>query len=206
MTRKGLSRALGAANRLHDDPREGFARGDFVVRTIGQRGIARLGWRAAVVALLDLAIVTMLVAHVAGGVASGTSPSGIGDSDPIRLLGLRLGDVACPTAPLPMGRGTMVVCPHWTAVLSTSGTVEVVSVYGPGNSVVDAYAGALPAGLAWGDTIGAAWNALGRPNRITSVYGTPTVVYFFDGKAYGSLELRFDGEEHLIRVNASLVH
>jgi hypothetical protein len=206
MTRKGLSRALGAANRLHDDPREGFARGDFVVRTIGQRGIARLGWRAAVVALLDLAIVTMLVAHVAGGSASGASPTAFADSDPVRLLGLRLDNASCPTAPLPMGEGTMVVCAHFTAVLSVSGVVEVVSMYGPGNSVVDPYAGALPQGLSWGESIGAAWNALGRPNRITSAYGTPTLVYFFDGKPYGSLELRFDGAERLMRVNASLVH
>ncbi len=176
------------------------------MRTFGQRGIARMGPRALAVALLDLAIVILVVAHVAGGVATGASPSAFADSDPVRLLGLRLDDVSCPAAPLAVGQGTMVVCPHWTAVVPASGIVEVVAVYGPGNSVVDAYAGPLPHGLTWGDPLSTAWTALGRPNRITSVYGTPTLVYFFDDKPYGSLELRFDGSERLIRVNASLVH
>ena len=124
----------------------------------------------------------------------------------MRLLGLRLNDPSCPAVPLAVGKGTYVVCPHWTAVLATDGVVDVVSVYGPGNSVIDAFGGALPGGLQWGDPIGTAWTALGRPNRITGVYGTPTLVYFFDGKPYGSLELRFDGSDHLIRVNASRVH
>ena len=176
------------------------------MRTFGQRGITRFGPRAAVVALLDLAIVVLLVAHVAGGVATGASPSAFADSDPVRLLGLRLDDVSCPKAPLAVGEGTMVVCSHWTAVVPTSGIVEVVSVYGPGNSVVDAYAGPLPHGLQWGDPLSRAWTVLGRPNRITGVYGTPTLVYFFNDKPYGSLELRFDGDERLVRVNASLVH
>jgi hypothetical protein len=174
--------------------------------TIRRRGLARFGRRAAVIACLDLAIVIGLAAHLGGGVATGASPRAIADADPMRLLGLWLPDVSCPAAPLAVGKGTLVVCPTWTAVVSKSGVVDVVSMYGPGNAVVDAYAGALPQGLAWGDPISAAWTALGRPNRITSVYGTPTLVYFYDGKSYGSLELQFDGSEHLTRVNASLVH
>jgi hypothetical protein len=176
------------------------------MRIAGQRGIGRFGRRAAVVVLLDLAIVAMLVAHIGGGIATGATPGAFADSDPARLLGTKLDNVSCPTAPLQVGRGTMLVCPRWSAVVSPSGIVEVVSVYGPGNSVVDPYGGALPAGLTWGAPIDDAWAALGRPNRITSVYGTPTLVYFFDTKPYGSLELRFDGDEHLVRVNASLVH
>jgi hypothetical protein len=176
------------------------------MRTIGQRGLARFGRRVAVVALLDIAIVVVVAAHFAGGSASGASPSAFADSDPVRLLGQSLGHVSCPTATLAVGEGSMVVCPHWTAVVSPTGTVEVVSVYGPGNSVVDAYAGPLPQGLTWGDPISQAWTSLGRPNRITSIYGTPTLVYFFDWLPYGSLELRFDAQQHLTRVNASLVH
>ena len=38
------------------------------------------------------------------------------------------------------------------------------------------------------------------------MYGTPTFVYMFNGRPFGSLELRFDSLDHLMRVNASLVH
>lgn len=176
------------------------------MRTFGLRGIARLGRRGAVLAVVDISVAIVLVAHVAGGIASGMTPAGIADSDPMQLLGMRLADAPCPTAPLAVGAGRLVVCDHWTAVISPAGKVEVVSMYGPGNAVVEEYAGALPLGLEWGDPISAAWKALGRPNRITSVYGTPTLVYFFDKKPYGSLELRFDASQHLVRVNASLVH
>ena len=176
------------------------------MRTVRRRGLARLGRRAATIACLDLAIVIGLGTHLAGGVATGASPRALADADPMRLLGMPLPDVSCPRAPLAVGKGMFVVCPTWTAVVSPSGVVDVVSVYGPGNTVVDPFTGALPQGLAWGDPIAAAWTALGRPNRITSVYGTPTLVYFYDGKSYGSLELQFDSHEQLTRVNASLVH
>jgi hypothetical protein len=171
-----------------------------------QHGLARLGRRAAAIACLDLVLAIVLGAHLAGGVATGASPRALADADPVRLLGTPLVDASCPTAPLPVGTGRFVVCPTWTAVLDPSGVVDVVSIYGPGNSTVDPYPGALPNGLAWGGPISAAWAALGRPNRITSVYGSPTLVYFFDAKPYGSLELQFDANEHLNRVNASLVH
>jgi hypothetical protein len=174
--------------------------------TTRRHGPARLGRRAAVIACLDLVLAIVLGAHLAGGVATGASPRALADADPVRLLGLPLVDTSCPTAPLSVGAGTFVVCPTWTAVLTPAGVVDVVSVYGPGNSTVDTFTGALPHGLAWGDPISAAWTALGRPNRITSVYGTPMLVYFFDTKPYGSLELQFDANEHLTRVNASLVH
>ena len=169
-------------------------------------GFARHGRRVVIIAALDLAIVVGVGVHLAGGAATGASPSAIADSDPVRVLGMRLGETACPSVPLAVGKGTTMVCPHWTAVLSTAGVVEVVSIYGPGNAVVDAYEGSLPLGLHWGDEVTAVWDALGRPSRITSAYGTPTLVYMFDARPYGSLELRFDRDDHLMRVNASLVH
>jgi hypothetical protein len=170
------------------------------------RGFLRHGRRTLAIVALDLAIVVGVGVHLTGGVATGASMGSIADSDPVRLLGLKLGETSCPSAPLAVGKGTTVVCPRWTAVLSAAGVVEVVSVYGPGNAVVDAYEGSLPLGLHWGEEVTAVWDALGRPDRITGVYGTPTLVYMFDRRAYGSLELRFDGADHLMRVNASRVH
>lgn len=165
----------------------------------------RLGRRAALLVELDLAIVLALGVHLGGGIVSGASPSP-GVSDPFLMLGTQLGETSCPKAPIDVGTGTYVVCPNWTAVVSPAGIVEVVSIYGPGNSVVDPYPGALPYGLAWGDSVTSAWDNLGRANRITSAYTTPTLVYFFTGKPYGSLELRYDANQRLKRINASLVH
>jgi hypothetical protein len=171
-----------------------------------QHGVARKGRLAVVVAVLDLVIVVVVAAHLTGGTATGTSLAAFADSDPVRLLGTTLHQPSCPAVPLAVGNGSTVVCPDWSAVTSPRGVVEVISIYGPGNSVVAAYKGALPLGLAWGDSVTAAWAALGRPSRITGVYGTPTLVYMFDTQPYGSLELRFDATDHLVRVNASLVH
>lgn len=171
-----------------------------------QHGSARTRRFAVLVAVLDLVIVVGVGAHLAGGTATGTSLAAFAESDPVRLLGTTLGPTSCPTVPLAVGDGSTVICPDWTAVTSPAGVVEVISIYGPGSSVVDAYQGALPLGLQWGDHVAAAWTALGRPSRITGVYGTPTLVYMFDTHPYGSLELRFDATDHLVRVNASLVH
>jgi hypothetical protein len=176
------------------------------MRTLRPRGFARLGRRAALLASLDVAIVLVIVAHLGGAVATGASPSAIADADPLRLLGQTPSGITCPSAPLAVGADSLLVCPTWTAIVTKSGTVDVVSLYGPDNAVVDSFAGALPFGLAWGDPISAAWAALGRPNRITSAYGTPTLVYFFDAGTYGSLELQFDATQHLTRINASTVH
>jgi len=176
------------------------------MRTLRPRGLARLGRRGAVLATLDVAIVLVIVAHLGGAVATGASPSAIADADPLRLLGQTPSGITCPTAPLAVGAGTFLVCPTWTAVVAKTGIVDVVSLYGPDNAVVDTFAGTLPHGLAWGDPISAAWAALGRPNRISSALGTPTLVYFFDTGQYGSLELQFDATQHLARINASTVH
>jgi len=65
--------------------------------------------------------------------------------------------------------------------------------------------GSLPLGLHWGDEVSAVWTKLGQPNRVTDIYGTPTLVYMFETVPYGSLELRFNASDRLMRVNASLV-
>lgn len=169
-------------------------------------GLARrVGRRVALLVQVDLAIVLTFGAPLAGGIVSGAGPSP-NVQDPFLMLGTQLGETSCPKAPIDVGKGTYIVCPNWTAVVSPAGIVEVVSIYGPGNSVVDPYPGVLPFGLSWGDSVTAAWETLGRANRITSVYGTPTLVYFFADKPYGSLELRYDVNERLKRINASLVH
>ncbi len=177
-----------------------------MIRNRRNRGLTGYGRRTLAVAALGLALVMGFGVHLTGGFAAGAGMSSIADSDPMRLLGVKLGETSCPTAPLAVGKGTTVICPSWTAVLSPTGIVAVVSVYGPGNAVVDGYEGSLPLGLQWGDDVTAVWDALGRPNRITSAYGTPTLIYMFSGREFGSLELRFDGAYHLMRVNASLVH
>jgi len=176
------------------------------MRTFRPRGLARLGRRRAVLATLDVAIVMVIVAHLGGAVATGASPSALAAADPLRLLGQTPSGLSCPAAPLAVGADSLLVCPTWTAIVTKPGVVDVVSLYGPGNAVVDTLTGALPHGLAWGDPISAAWTALGRPNRITSAYGTPMLVYFFDTAPYGSLELQFDASQHLVRINASTVH
>lgn len=162
-------------------------------------GLTRHGRRVAVVAVLDLAIVLGVGAHLAGGIATGA------DSDPLGVLGTTFVEGSCPSVSLSVGTGATVVCPSWTAITSPAGVVRVVSLYGPDNAVVAPFAGALPLGLHWGDELDSVWARLGRPNRVTSIYGTPTLVYMFETERYGSLELRFDAGNHLMRVNASSV-
>lgn len=156
--------------------------------------------------ILDLVVVAFVAAHLAGGAAVGASDPAGGITDPVGLLGTRLGPTACPSVPLAVGEGINVICPDWTAVTSLDGTLLVVSLYGPGNSVVNAWAGPLPQGLTWGDDLSAVLDTLGRPRLMTPAYGTPTLVYMYNGLPYGSLELRFDEGDHLMRVNASTLH
>ena len=169
------------------------------------RVLLRQGRTTLAVVALGLALVVGVGVHLTVGLAAGAGIGSIADSDPVLLLGVKLGETTCPGAPLAVGEGTMVICPSWTAVLTPAGMVAVVSLYGPGNAVVDPYAGSLPLGLHWGDELTAVWNSLGRPSHITSAYATPTLVYMFTGRQYGSLELRFDSSDHLMRMNASLV-
>ena len=154
----------------------------------------------ALFVVLDLAFLLGVAGHLAQGTATGSSDPAAGD--PVRLLGTTLRQTSCPTAPQARGTGMTVVCPDWTAITSDAGVVEVVSLYGPGSSTVDEYGGALPQGLSWGESLDDAWAVLGRPSHITGAYGSPMLVYTFDGLPYGSLELRFDEHDLLIRVNA----
>ena len=73
-----------------------------------------------------------------------------------------------------------------------------------GNPVLEEYTGALPRSLTWGDSPKAVIKAIGRPSRISDLYGPPTFVYMFTGERYGSLELQFDARDHLVRINAGL--
>jgi hypothetical protein len=160
--------------------------------------------RVAIVAVLDLVILVGLVGHLTRGNAAGSSD--VAPHGPVALLGTTLHQASCPTAPQARGDGMTVVCADWTAVTTADGVVEVVSLYGPGNAVVDAYRGELPDGLVWGQTIKEAWSSLGRPSHITSAYGTPTLVYTYEDMPFGSLELRFDEDDLLVRINATLLH
>jgi len=172
-----------------------------------QRRLRAAGtWRLAIaVAALDLAIVAGFGFHLAGAAAIGSALSANGGVDPVALLGKDLGETTCPTAPLAVGKGTTVICPDWTGVTTRGGTVEVVSLYGPGNAVIDEFRGPLPEGLTWGQSLTEIMADLGTPIRITDAYGTPTLVYAYENEVYGSLELRFSGGNRLMRINACLL-
>jgi len=167
-------------------------------------GIGRLGRLAVVVVLLDLAIVSGVATHLAGGRAEGALLGATATDDPVTLLGTRLGETGCPKAPLAVGEGLTVVCPDWTAIVSDGGRVQVISLYGPGDGTVDTYRAVLPQGLHWGDSLTEVVAAMGQPKRITSAYQTPTLVYMFRGLPYGALELRFSRGDRLQRINACL--
>lgn len=172
-----------------------------------QRRLRAAGtWRLAIaVAVLDLVIVAGFGFLLTGAPAIGSALSANGGVDPVALLGRDLGKTTCPTAPLAVGKGTTVICPDWSGVTTPDGIVEVVSLYGPGNAVIDEFRGPLPEGLAWGQALSDVMAELGTPMRITDAYGTPTLVYAYEGEAYGSLELRFSGGNRLMRINACLL-
>ncbi len=163
-------------------------------------------WRLAIaVVVLDLIIVAGIGLHLGGATAIGSARGSNGGVDPVSLLGKDLGETTCPTAPLAVGKGTTVICPDWTGITTPDGLVEVVSLYGPSNAVLNEYRGALPEGLHWGDGLTEVVATLGTPIRITDAYGTPTLVYAYTGEAYGSLELRFSAGNRLMRINACLL-
>jgi hypothetical protein len=171
-------------------------------RRLRAPGIGRLG---VTVIVLDLVIVAALGLHLGGAAAIGSALSANGGADPVSLLGRDLGETTCTTVPLATGEGTTVICQDWTGVTTKEGIVEVVSLYGPGNAVIDRFRGPLPEGLHWGDSIPDIVAALGTPNHVTDAFGTPTFVYAFTDEVYGSLELRLSSGDRLMRINACLL-
>ncbi len=135
-------------------------------------------------------------------VAFAANPS----ENPVGNLGSTFDRTGCATVPLAIGSGYSVFCDDWSATTSLDYRAQVVSLYADGNDVVNAYRGPLPQGLRWQEGIDEVTKELGDPRLITDAYGTPTLVYMYPAAPYGSLELRFDANDHLVRINACVTH
>jgi hypothetical protein len=159
---------------------------------------------AVLIAALSLATASVALVHAGGATALGAALSGRDAPNPIDLLGTTPALDGCVAVPLAVGSGNAVYCHTWAGVTSADGPLQVVSVVSEGTSVLDAWTGALPQGLHWGDSIHDVTARLGQPVRITPMFGTPTFVYMFDGLPYGSLELRFSAGDRLAGINACL--
>jgi hypothetical protein len=171
----------------------------------GSGGVSRDRQRlAAVILAVTLAISGMVLAHLGG--AATFVRAGAGGVDPLSYLGSTLNRSGCVSAPLGVGDGMYVGCEDWSAITSPAGAAMVVSVFADGNSAIAPYTGTLPKSLRWHETVTEVWAALGRPRRISSMYGTPTLVYMYDHERFGSLELQFDARDQLVRINACLTH
>ncbi len=155
--------------------------------------------------MASLIVLSLLLVHVGGSVADGVSPGDRSNLSPISQLGRKADLSRCMSAPLKSTSAIAAFCDDWDAIVGEDGVVQVVTLHALHDSgVVEPYRGALPLGLAWGDTIDDVTAKLGEPARITGIYGTPTFVYMFDGMPYGSLELRFTGGDRLMALNACL--
>lgn len=126
--------------------------------------------------------------------------------NPVLFLGSTFDRSGCQTVPLAIGSGFSVFCSNWSATTSADYRALVVSLYAAGNDVVDEYTGPMPRSLHWHEGLKEVLGALGEPRRITAMYGTPTLVYMYPRPPYGSLELRFDADQQLVRINACLAH
>jgi hypothetical protein len=156
----------------------------------------------AVVSLLGWSAVLM---HVGGTIADGVAPLDRSLVSPISKLGTTADLGSCVTAPLDVGTASAVYCNDWNGIVDADGVIEVVSLHAlHDSSVVDPFRGILPMGLTWGDTVDDVVALLGEPNRITDIYGTPTLVYMYHYPPFGSLELRFTGGDRLKGINACL--
>ena len=157
-----------------------------------------------------LGIDLLVAGGVLGGLGirfdAGTAFAANAADNPVLLLGSTFDQSACRTVPLAIGAGDSVFCDHWSATTTVDGKAEVVSLYAAGNDVVDEFTGPMPQSLHWGQTIEQVMATLGDPRRITAAYRTPTLVYMYSNQPYGSLELRFDTNDHLVRINACLTH
>ncbi len=160
-----------------------------------------------IVICIDLLIVGMVAANLGGGSGRGIAFAvGGSDVDPVAYLGSTFDHSGCQSAALSIGKGEFVVCEDWTAITNGDSTAKVVSLYAAGNPVIDEYSGPLPQSLHWGQTITEVTDALGKPRRITDMFGTPTLIYMYRGEKYGSLELQFNEQDELFRINACLTH
>ncbi len=126
--------------------------------------------------------------------------------NPIELLGSALDRSGCQTVPLAIGAGYGVFCETWSATTTVDYRAQVVSLYAAGNGVVDEYAGPLPRSLRWHEGLQHVLDRLGKPRRVTAMFGTPTLVYMYNHSPYGSLELQFNADQELVRINACLTH
>jgi hypothetical protein len=175
------------------------------VGTPRRRGPGRWQRLGILVVCLDLVVVGMVVGQLGVGTGRGVAfAAGGSDVDPIGYLGATLDTTGCQSAALNVGEGLFVICEDWSAITSPGGTTWVVSLYAAGNPVIGEYNGALPQALYWHETITEVKDSLGRPRRITDMYGAPTLVYMYATERYGSLELQFDDTDRLVRVNACL--
>jgi hypothetical protein len=176
----------------------------------GTRLLRRRGpWQrlGVILVCIDLLVVGMVAANLGGGSGRGIAFAvGGSDVDPVSYLGSTFDHTGCQGAALSIGTGEFVVCEDWSAITNGDGTAKVVSLYAAGNPVIDEYAGSLPQSLHWQDTITDVTKQLGQPRRITDMYGAPTLVYMYNGQKYGSLELQFDDQDELVRINACLTH
>ncbi len=164
----------------------------------------RLG---VILVCIDLLIVGMVAANLGGGSGRGiVFAVGGSDVDPVSYLGSTFDHSGCQSADLAIGKGEFVICEDWSAVTNGDATAKVVSLYAAGNPVIDEYTGPLPQSLRWGQTIEDVTASLGKPRRITDMFGTPTLIYMYTGEKYGSLELQFDAKDKLFRINACLTH
>jgi hypothetical protein len=175
----------------------------------GRRQWLRSGrWRqlAVVLACIELVVAGTVFGHLGGGAGARFASAASGGADPVSRLGSTLDQSGCQSVRLAIGKGFFVVCDDYTANTAVDGTVRVVSLYAAGNPVVEEYKGPLPRSLKWGDSIKDVAAALGDPCRVTDIYGPPTLVYKYEGEPYGSLELQFDTNQRLYRVNACITH
>ena len=172
-----------------------------------RKGLGRWQRLGILVLCLDVAIVAMAAGRICGNIDPGiVFAAGGSDVNPVTYLGTELGQPGCTTHALSIGEGMFVICEDWTAITTRRGMTQVVSLYGAGNPVVSEYEGALPEALHWGESMTEVGDRLGEPRRITDMYGTPTLVYMYDTERYGSLELQFDDDYELVRINACLAH
>jgi len=176
----------------------------------GTRLLRRRGpWQrlGVIVVCIDLLIVGTVAANLGGGSGRGIAfAMGGSDVDPVSYLGSTFDHTGCQSAALAIGKGEFVVCDDWSAITNGDSTAKVVSLYAAGNPVIDEYTSPLPQSLRWRQTIPDVTKQLGEPRRITDMFGTPTLVYMYNDEKYGSLELQFDAQDELFRINACLTH